>query len=218
MRLITSTIPLATIIAIVMCAAPAKADRPVLTFSFSDLVGDFAAGSLFVTAMDGPETVGDVTRLDPLGNALFDGSLASGFFSLEMDISVGAGDPAFLLDGVGELTVTDVDGDTLHSPVTGIWVYNGSANFVGMIDDLAIVTEDKEFNGTSGLASLAGLSGSFHDNIMTLAFGSWFTNDQGEFVDFSDASALAQGAVVPEPATLCLLAFGALAVAGRRRR
>ena len=47
---------------------------------------------------------------------------------------------------------------------------------------------------------------------MTLVFGNWFDND------FDDASTLAQGAIIPEPATLGLVALGILPVVARRRR
>lgn len=216
MRPVNSFVAILAIGVVLVSAGSASAVDPVLTFGFTDLIGDFDAGSLLFTAVDGVETDGDVTRVAPPSTALFDG--LGGFFSLEMTISLGIGDPTEMVMGDGILTLTDVDGDTMVSPVSGVWVYNGSANFVGTVADLVITTDDDEFNGTSGVAYLDGLDGMFDGNIMTLAFGNWFTDGLGEFEGFADASTLAQGAVVPEPATLCLLALGALAIASRRRR
>ena len=42
---------------------------------------------------------------------------------------------------------------------------------------------------------------------IALAFGAWFTDELGEPQDFSGATTLASGAVVPEPATLALVAL-----------
>ena len=203
-------------------AAPARAIDPALTFSFSDLDGDFDAGGMLFTAVDDDDTDGDVTRLDPFGDAIFDGVLAtSQFFSLEMNVfPMGLEDPAQIVASAGTLVVTDLDGDTLSGSVSGIWLNNlGSADFVGNIQGLVISSDDQEFNGTGGtFFSLDGLSGMFDGSIMTLAFGNWFTDAGGTFQDFSDASTLAVGAIVPEPGTLCLLALGTLAISTRRRR
>ena len=203
-------------------APPAHAVDPALTFSFSDLSGDFDAGGTLFTAVDGDDTDGDVTRLDPFGDAIFDGVLAtSQFFSLEMSVfPMGLEDPTQILASAGTLVVTDLDGDTLSGSVSGVWLNTlGSADFVGTIQGLVITTDDNEFNGTGGtFCSLDGLAGVFDGDIMTLTFGTWFTDAGGTFQDFSDASTLAVGAIVPEPATLWLLALGTLAISTGRQR
>lgn len=218
MRSVKIMVASLAVAAVVAWAAPVSAVDPVLTFTFSDLVGDFEAESPLFCAIDGPDTDGDVTRLDPLGDAFFDGAFINGFFTLKMNIAVGTTDPTQALLGDGYLTMIDVDGDSLRSPVSGVWIYNGAANFVGTILDLVIDSDDNEFNGVEGSASLEGMAGLLQGNVITVAVGNWFTDDTGTFQDFSDASTLAQGAVVPEPTALLLLIAGAMAAAGRRRR
>jgi hypothetical protein len=204
---------------------------PVLTFGFSDLVGDFTEGSMLFTAIQDEDTNGDVTRvLAPTGTTEFSADLWSEifpFFSMTMEImpldenNDGVPDinPFLAVAGIGTLLITDTNGDTIAGIVDGLWINNGSANFVGTASNVMIVSTDNEFNGTTDVISLDGLIGDMFDgNILTLAFGNWFTDSGADFQSFSGASTLAQGAIVPEPATLCLFALAALSVGVRRRR
>jgi hypothetical protein len=207
------------------------AAEPVLTFGFSDLVGDFTVGergaSMLFTAANDETTNGDVTRIPPpAGTVEFAGN-AFDYFSLSIEITPVDEDNNGIPDipvslavaGVGTLMMTDFDGDMIVGTVEGLWINNGSANFVGNASNVTIGTDDFEFNNDVGeFISLQGLGGTFDGNVLTLAFGNWFTDPGGIFQEFSGASTLAQGALVPEPATLCLVTLGALSLVIRRRR
>ena len=214
-----------------ICAQGAMAAEPVLTFGFSDLVGDFTVGergaSMLFTAANDETTNGDVTRvMPPKGTVEFAG-VPFDYFSLSIEISIIDEDndnvpdipPTLAVEGAGWLMMTDFDGDTIAGTVEGLWINNGSANFVGTASNVNIATDDFEFNNDGGeFISLQGLGGPFSGNVLTLAFGDWFTDAGGVFQEFSGTSTLAQGALVPEPATLCLVTLGALSLVIRRRR
>ena len=222
------------VLALVLAAAgtnSAIAQDPVLTFSFNSLSGNFDAGSLLFRAFDTMSTVGDVIRFNdppPNATALFDGTDGSGFFSLSMDI-----DPVTLTgvsaQGSGSMILTDADGDTFAGDISGMWTNNGAAIFIGMLSGFTAVNNspDTTFDGTgSGMnassfeqADLVGTV--FEGNVLSLAFGDWFTDTSGTSnapVSFDNSTTLAIGAVVPEPVTLSLLALGSLAIVARRRR
>jgi len=215
---------------VVLCSAGiANAQETILTFAFSELDGDFNATSLVFTAADDGDTDGELTRLVPIiGDAFLAANLTDGgfpppaSFSLAMTLSNVTATTASVLPGDGVLTIADINGDSFVGGLSGSWVYNGSANFVGLITDLTPVTAfgDGRFDGTSGPGFSMSFPGGemFDGNVMTLAFNSWFTDGSGTPTHFSDATTLAVGAVVPEPVTLSLLAVGGLALLARRRR
>ena len=88
-------------------------------------------------------------ELDPEGNVVFDGTIAtSQFFSLEMTLENITLDTA---TATGELVLTDLDGDTFHGDITGSWsLVGGSPYFYGTLSDVQLTTDDNEFNGTDG--------------------------------------------------------------------
>ena len=53
MRFVNSSVAILAVVAVMGSAGPASAVDPVLTFGFTDLSGDFDAGSLLFTAVDG---------------------------------------------------------------------------------------------------------------------------------------------------------------------
>lgn len=203
------------------CASVASAED-VLSFTFSDLNGSFDAGSSLFTAVDDADSDGDVTRLiAPVGDAFFAGTLGDGGFAPDaaFDLSLTLADITMLdATAIGALTITDLTGDQITADVTGNWLYNGSANFVGVLSNVTIV--DVNADGTFDGDGSSGFSLAFPDdlagNTIALAFDTWFTDDASEPQDFAGVTTLASGAIVPEPATLALLAFGGL-IAGRRR-
>ena len=216
------------VVSVVSVAPVAMAVEPVLTFTFSDLNGSFDSSSMLFEAVNRGDmtlgaTHGDVTRLDGLNaDAFFDGTGDPyTFFELKMTVSspIPPLDADTIVDGVGTIKMVDVDGDILMGDVSGVWINNGAANFVGSITNFTITSDEGVFDGTDGSAtSLVGLDGPYDGNVVTLAFGEWFTDGNDAFESFDDVTVLSQGAVVPEPVSLSLLGFGALAVFARRRR
>ncbi len=208
---------------IATCSSVASAED-VLSFTYSDLDGSFDAASSVFTAVDDADTDGDVTRLiAPIGDVFFAGTLADGGFGLSaaFDLSLTLSDITQLdADGVGMLTITDLTGDQITADVIGNWVYNGSANFVGLLDNVAIIdqTGDGTFDGNGGSSFSLIFPDELAGNTIALAFGAWFTDPAGAPQGFSGATTLASGAVVPEPTTLALMALAGLASVARRRR
>lgn len=189
----------------------------LLSFGFSDLVGIYDGSSLLSVADDG-NSDGDVTRLvAPTGTAFMSGDSVSGFpgmaaFGISMTISAV---DAMSAMGNGTITITDVDGDTLSGTLMGNWVnVNGSGNFVGQITNFMPVSDDGWFNGTDGssFSMTFPVAPPFEGNIITLVFNRWFDE-----VGFQDATTQVIGAVIPEPATLALLALGGLLAVRRRQ-
>lgn len=216
----------------VMVTAASTYGQDLFSFTDSDLDGDFSIpgrglGDGLFTAVDDGDTDGDVTRkVAPAGTALFAGTLVDGgfpgaaSFDLTMDIFITGPGTA---DGSGELTLTDLDGDTITGVVEGQWFQNDSANFAGSWTGIQITdngTLDGMFDGTDGSVLISDFAGGgpFNGNIITLVFQNWFADGQGTPQTFQDASTFASGAIVPEPATLGLLALGGLGVLYRRRR
>lgn len=196
-------------------ASLAQAQSDLLSFSFSDLHSSFDGTSL-LTIGDDDNTDGELTRLDTSEDAFFAGDHNS--FDITMTVS---NISATMADGVGTLTFTDIDGDVFSGDLTGDWIkVDESANFVGQIMNFMpdSTNGDGIFNGSSsGSFDMdLGVAPPFSGNIITLVFESWFTDGAGTPGAFDAPTTQAIGAIVPEPATLALLALGAL-VAGRRR-
>ncbi len=229
MRLTCSAGPLVAV-GLVLALCRASFGQELLSFTYSDLDGDFTASSQVFTVADDADSDGDVTRLiAPTGDAFFAGTIPDGgfpglaSFGISMTVTDIDTETAVVAPGAGALTLSDVDGDEFTSLLQGTW-YNvgGSAAFIGTISDFwPDNSGDDTFDGTDGssiLMTFAGLEPPFEGNIITLAFGDWFTDPDGTVRDFADATTLANGVVVPEPASLSLLALAGLAVLGRRRR
>ena len=203
----------------VMAVQPVLAFDPVITFGFSDLSGQFTQQSMLFTAVNDADSDGDVTRadVDPDDTARFEGldGLAGFFVALSVDSTRGD----TITSESGSFVITDLDGDVIQGDISnGVWINNGSANFYGTLGNVRIIPDDNvladsEFNGIDGTSfSLEGLPDVLSGNVMTLAFGNWFDSD------FADAYTLAIGAIIPEPATLSLIAVGIVPIVARRRR
>jgi hypothetical protein len=198
--------------------------QDAFSFTYSDLSGNFDIGSSLFTAVDDFDSDGDVTRLiDPMGDAFFAGTLANGGFAslAAFDLTLSMSNiTASTADGVGSLMLVDLTGDEITADVTGDWFNNGSASFIGALANVTVVdhTGDGRFDGDNSSWFSLDFPGELTGNTIALAFGAWFTDDLGAPQGFSDVTTLASGAVVPEPATLTLLALGGWAVAARKRR
>ncbi len=209
-----------------MFAQGASAQSALMSFTFSELNGSFDANSSLFNAADDWNTNGDVTRLvAPIATTFFQGNaIASGFpgtaaFSLSMSVSNLTSSTA---DGVGTIVLTDSQGDTFTSNVSGTWSKVGSAgSFSGILTNVMPSNSgDGTFDGTDGssINMIFPATPPFSGNIITLAFQNWFTDSLGAPLSFQSSTTLASGAIVPEPATLALLALGGLVAAARRRR
>lgn len=203
--------------------------QELLSFTYSDLDGDFEASSQLFTVADDGDSDGEVTRLiDPIGDAFFagagDGFPGAAAFAISMHVTDIGTETAEVEPGHGAITLTDVDDDVFTASLEGTWYNIGgiAAGFVGLITGFAPdnTSGDGRFNGTDGssiLMTFGDQNPPFDGSIITLEFGNWFTDQDGKVHDFSDATTLTAGVVVPEPATLSLLALAGLAVLRRRR-
>jgi len=155
----------------------------LIQFSAHNL-GMYFEGNIFY-AYDIFNSFAILTRdVDPVGNVVFDGPIASSeFFSLEMTLE---NITLYTATATGELTITDLDGDTIAGDITGSWaLVGGYPYFYGTLSDVQVTTDDNEFNGTDG--SFIPLS--FPSNPppwigaaigLTTDSAPWFSNDWTE--------------------------------------
>ena len=224
-------------IAIVLCAvlvvaAPARADPSVLSFTYSTLSGFYVpdpvdpnAGTFtaYASASFGYQglfhTSGTVFRLvEPVGFAEFDFH----------EPGIGAADFVLTLDlynidrnlntasAAGSLVATDVDGDTIGSEaVSGTWQAIGSqATFTGFISELQFSDPYKTFDGQDGSFSMNFLE--FPDMIGAVTdltgIGDFFEDP------FSEVSSLVTTQMIPAPGAALLGVFGLVLISRIKRR
>jgi hypothetical protein len=207
--------------------------EPLLSFSFSDLVGDFtvapAGQSGLFTASDDAVSTGDVTRV--IGatpgdqTAVFaNGVNFPGAAAFDLQLPVSGVTAVSALTVGGTLTLADIDGDSIVTDVTGAWERLGTfgALFVGLVNNVQInMGGDGVFEGADGEGfSMLGFPGSgLEGSVVAMAVPGWFLDDQtGEVAGFEGANVGSIGAIVPEPLTFTLLAIGGLATVVRRRQ
>ena len=215
--------------------ATAKAD--VFSFTYSELAGSFTADgpdSGLFSAVDQlgvlpVQTEGDVSRLVPVADSVVLNFADAAIGSASVDLSVAT--TAITDDDAlasGSLTLVDVDGDTITGDISGEWIRVGaSANLVALLTGITLTNTslDGTFDGTGGNAWSMTFDEPqpFVGNVITLAFGAWFTDGGGDLVNFQDVTTLASGAVsgtdplIPEPATLSLALIAGWIVIRRRR-
>jgi hypothetical protein len=206
----------------------------IATFGFTELNGSY--NNLDVDGSGNPlyratsvdtgslQTRGDVTRLIPTGGtATFDtGYSSTSTASYAAAISViGFGNSR---PGVGSVTITDVDGDTLSMAVNGTWTpgpgSTGIIYFNGLLSNVVFASNgngigDGTFNGTSGTGfSTADLTGIYSGALVQLSTRPGVGFFQG---NFSNVSTLVTANIVPAPGTVALAGIAGL-VGLRRRR
>ena len=201
----------------VLClgAAPAMAD--LFGFSFSNLNSTFDGGSAF-QSMDHSATTGDLYRnIATTGTASFDdGSWGTGSEDLLVQMTI-SNLTAISADGIGTITLKDVQGDTLSATLSGVWDKVGTSPvFSGVLSVVTYVPVNNTFDGHSGdsvslvFAEPQPWSGAI---VQLSTSGSWFTT--GTSTDVKGGSL--DASVVPVPAAVLLGMLG-LSVAGLKLR
>ena len=208
-------------LAVAGLASAAQAEA-IFSFGFTDLSGNYNAGTSTFTAVGvagGPfQTAGNVNRLQaPIGNAQYNAGSAAGLITLTLTVS-GVGPTS--ANGNGTITILDADGDRFQSNVTGSFsLVGGAVFFNGLLPNPALVpdgTTNNMFDGPSGGSfplTFAPATGPYTGAVVTLYF------DSGSFFGqpFSGVATNLNGSVIPSPGALALLGTGALLAARRRR-
>lgn len=204
----------------------ASAQQSILTFGFDDLDGAYSTNTSHFTATGVDQgvgsplrTTGNVSRLiNPTATATYLPGTGAGRVLIDLAVS-GIGPTS--ANGVGGITITDLDGDTLTSDINGQFISFGPAVFFnGVLSNVVFHDnggQDGMFNGPSG--------GQFPLNFSpvpppyTGAIVQLYIGDAGAFFTqpFSDIATNMSGAIIPGPSSMALLGLG-LAVGGRRRR
>lgn len=202
--------------AIIASAGVATATDAVISFTYSDLHSSFNAGTGSYSAIATSVTSGDVTRLDALaGTAEFEGGdLPGAFADVQIALSV-TSIGATTADGNGQITLTDLNGDTLSATVSGQFkLLFGAIFFEGFLTNAVFAnnSSDGTFDGTT-TGSFVMPTSTLEGSLVELFFnpGNFFASS------FSNRITLASGLLVPGPGTAALLAMSGL-VAVRRRR
>ena len=193
---------------------------PIATFGFTELNGAWDGASVF-TAVDGPSTNGDVSRILPVTqSALYQpGFSGPAAYSMTMNLT-NIDNPPGTAQATGSVTIHDANGDTLTANLAGTWVQNGPFGFFnGLLSQVMFnETGDGIFQGPSGGAfsmdfdNVGGLE-PYTGAIMTLTTGSCFSLAH----PFSEENTLVHASVLPEPASLALALLGLVGTTFRRR-
>ncbi len=198
----------------------------VASFSFTDLNGSYSDDTGLFTAAAANDadfaSGGDVSLLTgSKGTAQYDTGffgLGSSDVSLELDISNVTASSA---DGVGFITITDSDGDTLTASIAGSWdIINpfGFMFFSGTSSDFTFSDNgnaDGEFNGVNGSFSIASLTSQVFDGAVSLLLQNFGGFDAGSF---DGVSTEADGLLIPTPGVLAIAGLGLAGMTTRRRK
>lgn len=203
-------------------SAPAFGGVAHMTFTYSELVGTYQQDTNpnfgNFTAVAGGSSSGDVTRLTGGGGTAerlpdFIASLGADVY-ISLDVSIDQNNPQ-LAQGVGNLVLTDADGDTITADIYGVFLGGGFGDyfFDGYLTNVFLNTDDGFFHGTIGAADMNLPGNGPYEGLfveLTFAGGTGFFG-----TDFT-SSTLASGVIIPAPISLAALGLGCC-VTGRRR-
>jgi hypothetical protein len=198
----------------------------VASFTYDSLSGSYTqatpiSGTFNASATAGGalNTVGDFNRLLPaFQNAAFPAGFVSDAnvanISMSVSVTITGVNTAI---GMGNLVITDVDGDQFTTGLNGIWTRTAvGVNFNATMVNPTFVDNgpaDGAFNGYNG-----GWSTNFGTTNLTGASVSLVLSTTGFFnASYSDRPVGVSGQILPSPGAVGLALVGA-AVAGRRRR
>lgn len=208
---------LTTVLGLTLCLVTSSAMADMLTFSVNSLQSTFD-GSTFTASKTADPVVGSMGSLiryeAPSSAAGFLWStLATGDFSLSMQIADVVSGPTFSATGTGSFTLTDADGDTLAGDIAGQWTRMSNDSFHGSLSNVMFTDNgvlDNSFDGHFGSVSMSFATASpWTGGITDLVVGDapWFGAEwvPGGYVGGSvDATVTA----VPAPTALLLGLLG----------
>ncbi len=204
--------------------APALGGVAHMTFTFSDLVGTYVQDTdpnfgNFTSAASGG-TSGDVTRLTGGGGTAellpdFVTGLGANVF-ISLDVSIDQNGPGNLAQGIGNILLTDGDGDTIAAGIYGAFAGSGLGDyfFTGYLYNVMLTSDDGFFHGSNGMADMDLPGNGPYGGIFVELY---FAGGSGFFGTDFTANTQASGVITPTPGSLALLGLGCC-LSGRRRR
>lgn len=218
-------------------ASSSASAAAIFSYTFNNLDGTFVRN----TGPNSNTILGQFTATAVAGNLRSSGSLSrnvtpltqadfrAGYVTLDapagFQISVSVVNPnANGADGVGTLTLRDVNNDTITANFSGTWLIAGNGVFFNSSNIAYTISNpsgDNAINGSLGsFATTTGyinqqLSGALNQLFLDLAGST--TIAQVFNTSFNGVSSTATGQIIPAPASLALAGAG-LIFAGRRRR
>jgi uncharacterized protein (TIGR03382 family) len=217
----------AAVVAVFAGSAMAQNNAAVMTFSYSDLSGEYVGGSPGGTFTAQASSVGLITSgivsrvVQSPNQAIFNPGFEGGpgLSNAIFTISVFA-KTAFTAQGAGSFTLTDTNGDRIVGTISGTWVrgaqgrhfFNGNLTNVNLVN----TSGDNVFDGNSGgfdmnFLPFGNLSGALVS--LTVRTGVGFFD-----APFSANATQVSGQIIPTPGAGALAGLGLVALAGRRRR
>ncbi len=159
----TFTKSLACFCAVGLLAMSAKADFPIVDFSYTNLDGGYNDGTDVFSATGTSGTTGDVNRVvAPTGQAHFNAGSLNSQLIFSMNITNVTGfNETDTADGEGTFTLKDTDTTEITGDIEGKWTLNekidvGGGNFVtvytffGLLSDVNINDDNTTFSGSTG--------------------------------------------------------------------
>jgi hypothetical protein len=193
------------ILSVLACPVVANAFA-IFTYGFTDVSSSFDGATTWTMTADA-NTGGDVTRtVSPVGTAQFSPDFTGGFASFDLSMEVAPLD-ATHYDGLGEFTITDVNGDTITGELDGFWTKLSAGSYFS--GDLFNVTLNELGDGVFSGPSGGSFGMDFSPDLEPYPGGAAILTTGWFDTSFVDANAVTQGSVSnPEPASLLLLGLG----------